>query len=129
MKRNQARYGFVIADVELVSVKRPPNNGEFSRGIFHSVHEAGNGQLTVLPGSRYLGMVTAGNDWQLYVSLIVPVSAPNQSDLSTYLIHHEPFVRKIYSSISSFQGPRAFLGLYFSNRPSKAIWLMDQPTP
>jgi hypothetical protein len=37
-------------------------------------------------------MATAGNDWQLYASLIISVSALNQSDLSTYLLYHESFV-------------------------------------
>jgi hypothetical protein len=50
MKQNQARYGFIIADAELASVTRMPNDGNLTVAYSISCTRQGNGRLTVLPG-------------------------------------------------------------------------------
>jgi hypothetical protein len=88
MKQNQARYGFIIADAELVSVKRMPNDGNLALAYSISCTRQGNGRLTVLPGVVVSGHGDGWQRLQLYASLIMSVGAPNQSDPSTYLLYH-----------------------------------------
>jgi hypothetical protein len=65
MKQHHARYGFIITDTELVPVKRMPVDGHIAVANAIPWTRQGNGQLTVLLGLWYLGMLAAGSDWQL----------------------------------------------------------------
>ncbi|KAK2810238.1 hypothetical protein FQN50_003208 [Emmonsiellopsis sp. PD_5] len=59
MKQNGARYGFIITDTELVPVKRLSENGHVAVATAIPWTQRGPGQLTVLLGLWYLGMLAA----------------------------------------------------------------------
>lgn len=65
MKQDSARYGFILTDTELVALRRLPKDGHIEVATAISWTTQGNGQLTVLLGLWYLGMLAAGNGWQL----------------------------------------------------------------
>ncbi|KAK2749726.1 hypothetical protein FQN55_002962 [Onygenales sp. PD_40] len=65
MKQNGARYGFVITDTELVPVKRLSEDGHVAVATAIPWTQRGPGQLTVLLGLWYLGMLAASSNWEL----------------------------------------------------------------
>ncbi|KKZ68259.1 hypothetical protein EMCG_06082 [[Emmonsia] crescens] len=65
MKQNGARYGFIITDTELVPVKRVSEDGHVAVATAIPWTQHGPGQLTILLGLWYLGMLAASNSWGL----------------------------------------------------------------
>ncbi|PGH07900.1 hypothetical protein AJ80_07940 [Polytolypa hystricis UAMH7299] len=65
MKQNGARYSFIITDTELVPVKRLSGNGHVAVATAIPWTQRGPGQLTVLLGLWYLGMLAASSNWEL----------------------------------------------------------------
>ncbi|PWY74452.1 hypothetical protein BO70DRAFT_364426 [Aspergillus heteromorphus CBS 117.55] len=66
MDQHNARHGFVLTNTELVAVKRLDRNGRLAVSVAIPWTAGGHGQLTVLMGMWYLGMLAAeeGN-WTL----------------------------------------------------------------
>ncbi|OJD21015.1 hypothetical protein ACJ73_07644 [Blastomyces percursus] len=66
MKQNNARYGFVLTDTELVPIKRLDGNGRLQLAQPIQWETKGPERLTILLGLWYLGMLgAANNDWRL----------------------------------------------------------------
>ncbi|OJD21070.1 hypothetical protein ACJ73_07593 [Blastomyces percursus] len=66
MKQNNARYGFVLTDTELVPIKRLDGNGRLLLAQPIQWETKGPERLTILLGLWYLGMLgAANNDWRL----------------------------------------------------------------
>ncbi|KKZ61735.1 hypothetical protein EMCG_03764 [[Emmonsia] crescens] len=65
MKQNDARYSFIITDTELVPVKRVSENGHLTIVTAISSTQRGPGQLIILLGLWYLGMLAASSNWEL----------------------------------------------------------------
>lgn len=65
MKQHHARYGFIITDTELVAVRRMPKDSHLAVTDAISWTRQRHGQLTILLGLWYLGMLAAGSDWHL----------------------------------------------------------------
>ncbi|PGG95049.1 hypothetical protein AJ79_10298 [Helicocarpus griseus UAMH5409] len=65
MKQHQARYGYIINNLELVPVRRRDNGGnlELAQPIpWNARGTAGNEQLTVMLALWYIGMLSAENN-------------------------------------------------------------------
>jgi hypothetical protein len=66
MDQHNARHGFILSDVELVAVKRLDRNGRLAVATPVQWRSGGVGQLSVLLGLWYLGMLAAeDNSWAL----------------------------------------------------------------
>lgn len=66
MGQHKACHGFVLTNTELVAIKRIDINGRLAVSSVISWTAGGHGQLTVLMGIWYLGMLAAeGTNWIL----------------------------------------------------------------
>ncbi|RAQ79518.1 hypothetical protein COH21_012819 [Aspergillus flavus] len=66
MRQHKARHGFVLTNTELVGVKRLDTNGHLAVSSAIPWTAGGHGQLTVLMGMWYLGMLAAEEtNWTL----------------------------------------------------------------
>ncbi|PYH96487.1 hypothetical protein BO71DRAFT_482072 [Aspergillus ellipticus CBS 707.79] len=66
MGQHKARHGFVLTNTELVAIKRIDTNGRLAVSSAIPWTAGGPGQLTVLMGIWYLGMLAAeGTNWTL----------------------------------------------------------------
>ncbi|GKZ38566.1 hypothetical protein AbraIFM66950_010849 [Aspergillus brasiliensis] len=66
MGQHKARHGFVLTNTELVAIKRIDTNGRLAVSSAIPWTAGGHGQLTVLMGIWYLGMLAAeGTNWTL----------------------------------------------------------------
>ncbi|KAL3468844.1 hypothetical protein BJX99DRAFT_268972 [Aspergillus californicus] len=66
MSQHKARHGFVLTNTELVAVKRLDTNGRLAVAEAIPWTAGGHGQLTVLMGIWYLGMLAAeATNWTL----------------------------------------------------------------
>jgi hypothetical protein len=66
LKQHKAQHGFVLTDAELVPVKRLDENGHLAIASSIPWATGGPGNLTVLLGIWYLGMLAAeDNNWAL----------------------------------------------------------------
>ncbi|RAL14145.1 uncharacterized protein BO97DRAFT_21539 [Aspergillus homomorphus CBS 101889] len=66
MDQHNARHGFVLTNAELVAVKRLDTNGRLAVSVSIAWTAGGHGQLTVLMGMWYLGMLAAEElNWSL----------------------------------------------------------------